>query len=568
MGIMEIKHRAQAILILFFSLASILILAFHPALASAEKAAQTQASNDAAKASMIDTLNNLIDAIESVNKQKQEKQTALEKVSSSEQKKRLIEEIGKLEERLGELKENFEKIVTIIDLKGNDAKLEESFQWKEEILDLLAPLVKQVKKATARPRRIERLRSEVDFYQTQIESVRKELSYLETLIENIDATYPRLRKKLDGLQTSWIEREKQLSNLLTVTQHELGALLSEKQSILATTQEAFKLFFRSRGKNLFLAFAAFLFAFVLLRLIHRFIYRFSPIHKRGKRSFTVRLMDVIYHAFTVLIATIALLIVLYIFGDWLLLSLALIFCFGLAWSARTGLIMFWKQVQFMLNLGTVREDERVIYNGIPWRVASLNVFAILENPMLSHNSIRLPLNDLIGLSSRPYKKEEPWFPCRVGDWVVLSDGRRGKVISQSPEMVQLVLPGGSLKTFLTSDFLTQSPINISTGFRLKAIFGLDYKHQESITKTILNQFSAALSQGLMASGYGDVLKDSRVEVENPSASSLDLMLIADFDGKADNKYNYLRRTMMRIGIDACNQYGWTIPFTQLTIHQG
>jgi predicted nucleic acid-binding Zn-ribbon protein len=517
---------------------------------------------------MIETLNHLIDTIESINKKKQEQQAALKAESSSEQKDLILEEINRLEKRLDELKENFEKIVTIIDLKGSDAKLEEKFQWKEEILDLLAPLVKQVKKATARPRQIERLRSEVDFYQTQVKSVRQELSYLETLIEDVDAAYPRLREKLDGLKKSWIEREKQLSNLLTITRHELSALLSQKQSILTTTQEALKLFFKSRGKNLFLAFAAFISAFVLLRLLHRFIYRFSPIHKRRKRSFAVRLMDVVYHTFTVLTATIALLIVLYIFGDWLLLSLALIFCFGLAWSARTGLLMFWKQVQFMLNLGTVREDERVIYNGIPWRVASLNVFAILENPLLSHKSLRLPLNDLIGLSSRPYKKEEPWFPCRVEDWVVLADGRRGKVISQSPEMVQLVLPGGSLKTFLTPDFLGQSPINISTGFRLKATFGLDYKHQENLTREILAQFSEALSQGLIASGYGDVLNDARVEVENPAASALDLMLIADFDGKADSKYNYLRRTMMRIGIDACNQNGWDIPFTQVTVHQG
>jgi membrane protein YdbS with pleckstrin-like domain/uncharacterized protein YnzC (UPF0291/DUF896 family) len=568
MGTTDMKLRALAILILCFSLAPIVILALQPTLAWAETTPQTQPPSDAAKSSMIETLNNLIDTIETVSKKKQEKQAALKAEPSSEQKALLIEELSSLEKRIGELKENFGKIVTIIDLKGNDAKLEEKFQWKEEILDLLAPIVKQVKKATARPRRIERLRSEVDFYQTQIDSIRKELSYLETLMEDVDSAYPRLREKLNGLQMNWIEREKQLFNLLTVTRHELGALLSQKQSFFTTTQEAFKLFFKSRGKNLFLSFAAFISVFVLLRLIHRFIYRFSPIHKRRKRSFTVRLMDVVYHAFTVLIATIALLIVLYIFGDWLLLSLALIFCFGLIWSARTGLLMFWKQVQFMLNLGTVREDERVIYNGIPWRVASLNVFATLENPMLSHKRMRLPLNDLIGLSSRPYKNEEPWFPCRVDDWVVLPDGRRGKVISQSPEMVQLVLPGGSLKTFLTPDFLAQSPINISTGFRLKAVFGLDYKHQESITKEILDQFSGALSQGLMASGYGDVLNDSRVEVENPSASSLDLMLIADFGGKADEKYNYLRRTMMRIGIDACNRYGWTIPFTQLTVHQG
>jgi len=44
------------------------------------------------------------------------------------------------------------------------------------------------------------------------------------------------------------------------------------------------------------------------------------------------------------------------------------------------------------------------------------------------------------------------------------------------------------------------------------------------------------------------------------------MIIADFSGKVAQHYNLLARAIQRIAVDACNEYGWVIPFTQLTLH--
>ena len=150
------------------------------------------------------------------------------------------------------------------------------------------------------------------------------------------------------------------------------------------------------------------------------VYKFSPILKSKARSFYVRLGEVLFHIMTFIGAASVALIVLYGSGDWVLLSLAIIFMIGLAWTAKQGLPRFWEQIKLLLNLGTVRENERVIYKGLPWKVVSINLYSRLENPALKSSRIRLPLRGLIELNSRPYHADEPWFPCRKEDWVLLT----------------------------------------------------------------------------------------------------------------------------------------------------
>jgi len=58
-----------------------------------------------------------------------------------------------------------------------------------------------------------------------------------------------------------------------------------------------------------------------------------------------------------------------------------------------------------------------------------------------------------------------------------------------------------------------------------------------------------------------------VEVECAGASSLDLLIIADFLGRAAPFHNILRRAIQKFTIEACTANGWNIPFTQMVIHK-
>ena len=68
-------------------------------------------------------------------------------------------------------------------------------------------------------------------------------------------------------------------------------------------------------------------------------------------------------------------------------------------------------------------------------------------------------------------------------------------------------------------------------------------------------------------GYADALHNLRVEFQQANTSSLDIVVIADFDGKLADLYGRLSRTLQRWCVEACTENGWEIPFTQVTLHQ-
>jgi hypothetical protein len=220
----------------------------------------------------------------------------------------------------------------------------------------------------------------------------------------------------------------------------------------------------------------------------------------------------------------------------------------------------------MLNIGAVREGERMMYEGVPWLVKHINVHSTLENPDLGVR-IRLPIEALLDKTSRPFHPSESWFPCRKNDWVILSDGVRGCVTALSHEMVELVMRGGARKTYQTEDFLSLAPLNLSMNFRLKVPFGISYTLQKEATGRVPDQLAAFIESRMEEEGYKKDLLNLRVEFANAGTSSLDLVVIADFDGTRAPLYNRITRAIQRWCVDAATLHGWEIPFPQLDIHQ-
>jgi small-conductance mechanosensitive channel len=165
------------------------------------------------------------------------------------------------------------------------------------------------------------------------------------------------------------------------------------------------------------------------------------------------------------------------------------------------------------------------------------------------------------------KKDEPWFPCVRGDWVLLSDGMRGKVTGISQELVELIERGGAHRTYPTTDFLGLSPCNLTTNFRIKETIGITYSLQKESVTTIPELLRAHIEKRIADEGYADRLLNLRVEFECANTSSLDIVVIADFDGSLADLYNRLRRAIQRWCVEACTANDWEIPFTQLTLHQ-
>jgi len=301
-------------------------------------------------------------------------------------------------------------------------------------------------------------------------------------------------------------------------------------------------------------------------LLSRVLVRIIPGYNSKYRPFHIRVLNLFFRIFAMFLTLFVLILVFYLVEDWVLLSLTIIFIMGVGWTAKNALPQYFHQSRLMLNIGAVREGERMIYLGVPWLVKSINIFSELENPYLGVK-LRLPIEELLNKTSRVFHPKEPWFPCKRNDWVILSDGTRGVVTSLSHEMVEMVQRGGAHKTYQTGDFLALSPLNISINFRLKITFGISYNLQKESTGTVLEILQSHIDAQLEKEGYKENLMSLRVEFQQAGASSLDLVVIADFKGELAPLYQRISRAIQRWCVDACTINNWEIPFPQLTIHK-
>ena len=104
-------------------------------------------------------------------------------------------------------------------------------------------------------------------------------------------------------------------------------------------------------------------------------------------------------------------VVFYVVEDWVLFSLGILLLLGIGLTLRTALPRYWQQIQLFLNVGSVREGERIDLDGLPWRVRQINLFSMLDNPT-AELSQRVRIDDLVELKSRPVKRVIPGSPAR------------------------------------------------------------------------------------------------------------------------------------------------------------
>jgi len=474
-------------------------------------------------------------------------------------------ELELLASRRDALKTDFESIATGIDPGDYDRDLEPDFTLRDEIDDLLQPILDELKRLTAGPREIESLRSELGLWTARRVMTESALARLETLPDFEDA---RLSADLAKTRTTWEERRQLAENRVQALSFQLEQAEAAQPSFYESMRDGLRGFFRTRGMNFLLCVLAFFGTFFSLHYLHRRLLLRAPWMRRTPRPFYVRLIGVGLDLFSFLGALVALLLVLYATGDWVLMGIAILLLLGLALAARDGLPKFYDDARLLLNLGEIREGERVVFEGLPWRVESLSIYSLLKNERLRGGVVRLPVRRLSGLISRPLAENELWFPTEEGDWVDLPSRGKAKVVSQTPEWVQLVQLGGARLAMPTADFLAAAPVNLSRGFRVSSRLGIAYRHLAEATRPIPEILHERLSRDLPTLlEERDQLRSLKVEFASAGSSSLDFAIIADFDGSLAPQYDFLSRALQRIAVECCIEHGWEIPFPQITVHQ-
>jgi hypothetical protein len=512
----------------------------------------------------IEALEAVAESLKTVETDIEAKRTLLKNKSLTETEQAQIEaEVKILTDRQDELNSDFTAIATGVENIERKSEAEEDLDIGQELKDLLRPMVRELKDATRQPREIEELRRQLSEAESRYTRLKQASEHIDQLVE----TEPdvAVKKRLQQEQKRWEDRLQQAEGRIKTLNVQLDDNLSQKRSIFESISDSVRNFLKSRGFSLLLMAGVFLVVFLTMRFLHSRFRKFSPWHKR---TFYVRLIDVAYQFATVFGAIIAALIVLYAMGDWVLLVLMIIILIAIALAAKQGLPLYYQQARILLNVGEVREGERIVLDGLPWKIERLSFYSRLENPVLQGGVLRIPVGMLIDKTSRPYDESEQWFPSKKGDWVRLSDETIGRVMVQSPESVQLLRLGGSRKLYTVSDYLGMTPENLSGHFRLRSVFGVDYSHQKISTTEIPEKLQPSILTALMKVVDREHIQNVKVEVSTAGASSIDYEVIADFHGEVASKYEQLRRLLQKACIDACNSNGWVIPFTQITIHNG
>jgi hypothetical protein len=555
--------RLCPVLLLLFS------VIFSPVpLAAANQAADKPPTQSPAirQVSPEETLDMLTSLVELQNNLKKQLALTREKIKgsvSNAEKERLEEELVRLDQQLSDSSKDFERIATGVQVDLFVEKKAEPFSWKEEIATLIEPAIKEIKRLTARARQKTKLKdtiSDLAGMKPIAESAVKHLERLSEATKDVE-----IKKEIKELLPEWRNNENRIRNKMELAQLELSQMQDKEVSLVESFSKSIGNFFRVRGLYLLVAMIAFGCAILAGRLLHRLVFRLLPGANQEHRPFHIRVVDLAIRVSTVLLAIVGLFFVLYQAEDWFLLSLAIIFFLGLSWTVRQTVPRLWHQGRLMLNVGSVREGERLLLHNVPWKVETIHVFCLLYNPTLGIR-LRLPIEQLVGMVSRPYSPEEPWFPCKKGDWVVVGDRPRTRIVSLSHELVETVERGGKRYLFQTADFLGENPVNLSRNFRLRVVFGIGYDLQAQATMEIPNLLKSFIEARMEEEGYQDSCLNLLVEFKGAGASSLDLQVLADFKGELADIYSRLERALQRWCVDAATAYNWEIPFPQLTFH--
>lgn len=514
--------------------------------------------------SALETLEGLLVSLDNVEKRIQIKEQEYNKAIIEEYREAIHAELRILLEMQKTYRQEFESIATGMDPEETTKEALKPFRVDEELLEIIRPLIEGLKQMTSRPRELETLRKDIAFYEGKIEELQAGLEKAYAFY--MEAKDPLLQEYLRGLYLSIQEREKDAQRQLQRSRFQLSQKITPKEPVLVSAQKGFVNFIKTRGRNLFLAILVFTGSFLFLRFLY---WKWNERQKKGVRPpLYHRLLQLAFHSTTALISVTLALFLLYIFGDWMLLSIAFLMILGLAWSARNGLSQFWEQGKLLLNIGTLREGERVIFMDVPWRVEKIGLQGSFNNPQLEGGTLMIPLKNIVGMQSRPFSEDEPWFPSEKGDILLLEDGWTAEVLIQTPEQVVGLLEGGVRKTWSTAEFLKMGVLNLSRGnFAIRFDFALDYAHKDEIAEKIPEILKEHIQKRIDETPSAKDLTSLVVEFKGLKDSALHILVMAGFRSEAAKNYLSLERLINRACMEMAEHSGWSLPYTRLAMRK-
>lgn len=466
------------------------------------------------------------------------------------------------------LRGSFEKVLldsvdTHLMATSDDAE----FNWRSELVEVIEPLLISLKTLTKRPRQLAELRKNIELDKQKLMVTEQALVVIDRVPKEVLNDTAAFR--LAATREKWVDARNLINESLMISQSQLGRLQSNERPLLESIIGAIQGFLVGRGLTLLIAAVAATLGWGLLRVCW-YMFQTKLTRRSIRRKATwFRLLAYSFHLFTLVVVVSIVMSVLYIRQDVLLMGLGFVLLAVAVISLRTFLPRFLTEVRLLLNLGAVREEECVIHNGLPWQIMSLNILTVLRNPALE-GVIRLPLNVMTDKVSRPTLRNELWFPTKQDDYILLPDNIFGRVVTQTPELIEVSVKGGMSMTIPTSEFYAMRVMNLSRNetFGIAVTFGLDYGLQSLSLTSIPETLKAGVLARLSEAGFrfGPDITNLIVELASAGASSLNFLIYTNASCTRAADYFTIERLVQQACVDVANKHEWLIPFPQLTLH--
>ena len=469
---------------------------------------------------------------------------------------------------LTSLRSSFERaLLQDVDTQLMAGKENPQFDWRNELLEVVEPLLISLKSMTKRPRQLAELRNVIDLDSQKLVVAEQALQTIEKL--SGQSLNEGAAARLQAAREKWDDAYNLVNESLEISRAQLSRLQKNENSFTDSFVEQVKNFITGRGLTLSIAALAAAIVCLLMRLCwHVFNTRLTKRSVRRKATW-YRLLAYSYHLLTLIVVVGTVMGVLYLRQDVLLMGLALLVVAAAIISLRTFLPRFLSEVRLLLNLGAVREGECVIHAGLPWQIMSLNMLTVLRNPALE-GIIRLPLNVMTLKVSKPIVRSELWFPTQRGDYILLPEGTFGQVMSQTTELVKLRVKGGMSMTIPTAEFYSMNVMNLSGDetFGIAVTFGLDYSLQQLSLTTVPEKLKSGILLRLQEAQFefGKDITNVLVEFKQAGASSLDFLIYTSVKSDRAADFYALERLVQQACVAVSNEQQWMIPFAQMTLH--
>ena len=532
---------------------------------------QTQTSDNDPVSTELSQAANLerLEFIQTVLSSKLEQRSALgEKIelANEQDKADLRQQADDLTSDIDQLRTTLENIA----IGGLDISLfiteeaQEKGDWREDMALIAEPVIDSLKELTEKPRKLAALNDAIALHTEEINTATEALANLKPTLAL--ETTGELESSIQRINKQWQGRLNDATGAIGIAQIQIGEL-EGKKALSESLFDAIVGFLTGRGLTIVLAIIAAAFVWFSIRFLLRGYRASLHSNTESVRKTRYRLAAYSVHALTFILILIAVFAVFYERGDVLLLGLLILLVVGLALGIRHLLPRYVSEARLLLNIGAMRENERILYRGLPWRVESINMYTTLKNPELD-GEMRIPLAEFHGISSRTTGADS-WFPTSQGDFVLLPNDILLEVVRQNPDTVELKQRGGQVVTIPSIDFYTQEMVNLTRGehFGVSSTFGVDYKHQ-AISLTQIPQFLInSVKNTLSQSGLEPYVRNVEVELKEANSSSLDYWIFVTCDSTAAHAYLDIQRIIQRACVEASTAESLVIPFPHISLVQ-